>query len=303
MLLETACQSKWHLVVGGNAHDIGTPDPQFCHSERLSGTPETGPIPLRLVLEDKVGLTGQPLTELAQVPIYAHVKEVDRGSAPNVLEINYKALYANNGPYKIGLTGSDVGEHEGDWEHITVRTTKEGELLAVYYSAHRHRDGMWVPAQKVLHDHLMGRIVAFVALNGHGTYPTPSTYGRIFGIANDVTSAGGPVWAPMRCIVVAWPDASLSEAAKQAVSVVRDRGTRSYPLAARGQKRVVKLAWQGSGTTESSDVSAAVEFVPWLGWRLRWGTQLSPQLQEWFRSAEHPCGSNSIRRIALPCIR
>jgi hypothetical protein len=38
-------------------------------------------------------------------------------------------------------------------------------------------------------------------------------------------------------------------------------------------------------------------------WDLRWGTQLAPHLQPWFKQAEHPTGSTPFKRDLLPCIR
>jgi hypothetical protein len=63
---------------------------------------------LRLVLDDKRALTGQPLWELKDSPIYATVKEIEVDQGENTIEINYMVLYANNGPYRVGLTGKKV---------------------------------------------------------------------------------------------------------------------------------------------------------------------------------------------------
>jgi hypothetical protein len=223
-----------------------------------------------------------------------------------------------------------VGEHEGDWEHVTVRCTKEGQLLAVYYGSHRHGDGTWVRAEVVPFETRTGRIVAFVARNGHGTYPAAATYGRIFGLANDVTSADGPVWAPRRCIAVFRPSGEASSpsqqhsapAAQQALPVFSARGGRPMRPAPQGvARKTVHLKWpdspfskapgmEGAGAGSNADVEggaqraeATAEFAPWLEWRLRWGTQLAPQQQEWFQRPEHQKGSSCFKRALLPCVR
>ena len=45
-----------------------------------------------------------------------------------------------------------------------------GELLGMWYNAHRSRDGMWVEGRRVPRNQ-QGRPVAYVALHGHGVYP------------------------------------------------------------------------------------------------------------------------------------
>ena len=59
---------------------------------------------------------------LADVPVYAHVKEVRllHGEL-EALEITYITLYAHNGWYALLGYGPHVGAHDGDWEHLTVR--------------------------------------------------------------------------------------------------------------------------------------------------------------------------------------
>lgn len=76
-----------------------------------------------------------------QVPIYAHVKEtVNPKGVRDSLEINYMKFLAYNGSYKpFGvIPAGDLGAHDADWEHVTVRLTPDAQsLLGVYYSAHR----------------------------------------------------------------------------------------------------------------------------------------------------------------------
>ncbi len=45
-----------------------------------------------------------------------------------------------------------------------------GELVGIYFHAHRNHDGCWVAAPDVQRTP-EGRPIAYVALHGHGTYP------------------------------------------------------------------------------------------------------------------------------------
>ncbi len=45
-----------------------------------------------------------------------------------------------------------------------------GELIGIYFHAHRNHDGCWVAAPDVKRT-AEGRPIAYVALHGHGTYP------------------------------------------------------------------------------------------------------------------------------------
>jgi len=47
------------------------------------------------------------------------------------------------------------------------------------YNSHRNIEGEWAAAEHVKKDS-SGRIAAFVARNGHGTYPRPGMIPRIF---------------------------------------------------------------------------------------------------------------------------
>ena len=57
-------------------------------------------------------------------------------------------------------------------------------------AADRHIDGTWRSADEVPRT-AGGRPQAFVAINGHGSYPYPGRTIRLFGAFNDRTSADG----------------------------------------------------------------------------------------------------------------
>lgn len=121
------------------------------------------------------------------VPCYVLIKRKN-----DKLYITYIYLYAFNGEYNI-LGIEKAGSHPADLEHITVELNSKGELLRVMYSAHGSKDGRWVPANEVpMEDN---RIVAYVAVNGHGFYHKEGTAFRLYGVANDIMEAGKK-WDP-----------------------------------------------------------------------------------------------------------
>ena len=91
-------------------------------------------------------------SELCEVPVYAIVKAIHRTDCSDefeAIEITYLTFFAHNGSYSVcGLL--EVGAHDGDIEHLTVRVEpKSGNLLGVWYNAHRSRDGCWVEGAMV----------------------------------------------------------------------------------------------------------------------------------------------------------
>jgi hypothetical protein len=78
-----------------------------------------------MVIADKTDRVGMATSKLSEVPLFAKLKRVKLPSGEIILEINYMALFAYNGAYKLFF-----GDHDGDWEHITVRCTTTGDLIA-----------------------------------------------------------------------------------------------------------------------------------------------------------------------------
>lgn len=107
-------------------------------------------------------------------------------------------------------------------------------MVGCFFSAHRPRDGGWAPAREIERYEPpkssfpspsgrdgdgcekttpsssssprsfspRGRIVAYVAKHGHGTYPTSGTHLRAGFLANDRTSSRGTAWAPRRLVLL-----------------------------------------------------------------------------------------------------
>ncbi|KAI3429626.1 hypothetical protein D9Q98_005712 [Chlorella vulgaris] len=154
---------------------------------------------------DPAARCGMPLSQLDDVPIYAHPKLI-RGAHGGVeaLEISFLTLYAYNGEYRVGgLPFLTTGAHDGDWEHCTARVhPTSGKLLGMWYNAHRSRDGCWVGGLEVPRDPASGRVAAFVALHGHGTYPQAGRVLRHFFLGNDLCSGEGPIWRPRHVVLL-----------------------------------------------------------------------------------------------------
>ena len=86
-------------------------------------------------------------------------------------------------------------------------------MVGCFFSAHRPRDGGWAPAREIERFETptpsppspfspRGRIVAYVAKHGHGTYATSGTQLRAGFLANDRTSSRGRAWAPRRLVLL-----------------------------------------------------------------------------------------------------
>jgi len=128
-------------------------------------------------------------------PMYARVSETN-----SEFIISYTFLYAFNEPYRV-LRFWEVGAHDCDIEHVTMRIDRDTrELTHVFFSAHGSADGLWLDASSV--SRVGSRPLVYVAVGSHATYPSAGTYVRIFGLANDVTSADGYILDTNRVIVI-----------------------------------------------------------------------------------------------------
>lgn len=131
-----------------------------------------------LRLKDDSFRAGMPLQNGKCVaPLYAKVNE-----QADYTEIVYMFCFAFSGwqMFRAKLlrakTGSyvtrdfewrDLAGHEGDWEHITVRISRDQQrVLAVYYARHHYGDGRWVvPGDPDFH-----YPDVHLALNSHASY-------------------------------------------------------------------------------------------------------------------------------------
>lgn len=102
------------------------------------------------------------------------------------IDILYVFFYIYNGP--IGCL--NIGEHNGDFEHIRVRIYPTH--TDVFIS--QHSGGEWVNWNN-LTQNKDGRKIIYVARNSHAMYTSPGRHIRYFGIGNDVCY-GTTEWEP-----------------------------------------------------------------------------------------------------------
>ena len=74
------------------------------------------------------------------------------------------------------------------------RSVSQRDFQAVLAVPFRHRDGMWRSADEVPMSE-DGRPLAYIAENGHGSYPIAGTILRLFCVINDYTSDQGGLMA------------------------------------------------------------------------------------------------------------
>ncbi|XP_022998423.1 uncharacterized protein LOC111493058 [Cucurbita maxima] len=109
--------------------------------------------------------------DLQTSKVYLHVKPMIGGI---FTDIGIWIFFPFNGPatVKVGLIDiplRKIGEHIGDWEHITLRISNfTGELWRVYFA--QHSKGEWVDAPS-LEFEKGSKVVAYSSLNGHASYP------------------------------------------------------------------------------------------------------------------------------------
>ncbi|KAL2330992.1 hypothetical protein Fmac_018573 [Flemingia macrophylla] len=102
---------------------------------------------------------------------YVHAKPMFGGT---FTDLAMWVFYPFNGPgtAKVGLIDiplGEIGEHIGDWEHVTLRVSNfNGELKKVYLS--QHSNGEWVEAPQ-LEFQSGNKAVTYSSFNGHAIYP------------------------------------------------------------------------------------------------------------------------------------
>jgi hypothetical protein len=155
-------------------------------------------------VENRYGM--RLLDGVCRAPMYVHVKRAADGS---FIDIQYWCFYAFNGSvwFRAGAFGEKgnfawppFGEHDGDWEHITVRVTPDGQRLIGAFYAY-HGDTAWYPAAELtLVDGTHPAV--YSAVYTHGSYPCPQILARFeldLGVPwiklVDV-AAGGARWDP-----------------------------------------------------------------------------------------------------------
>ncbi|KAK1355998.1 hypothetical protein POM88_049254 [Heracleum sosnowskyi] len=107
---------------------------------------------------------------------YIHIKPALGGT---FTDIQVWLFYPFNGPSKIKIgwftiSLKQIGEHVGDWEHVTLRISNfNGELRSVYFA--KHNKGDWVSSPS-LEFETNNKPVVYSARYGHASYPTPGAF-------------------------------------------------------------------------------------------------------------------------------
>ena len=230
---------------------------------------------------------GERACKIDDIPVYAHVKGIldEGGESFEALEITYITLFAHNGPYTVCPFILDVGAHDGDIEHITVRVDPTGsKLMGIWYNAHRNHDGSWVSGSEV-ETTREGRVLSFVAKHGHGHYARDSVFFRHFFLGNDVTKREIR-WSPKNVVMLPTFD-------------VDDDG--GVVLHHRPPSKGSSLPADGTLHDGCMEVACPnlIKTDPchWMQFRGFYGTAPAPQSQTWFHEAEPPLSRHPLLRL------
>jgi hypothetical protein len=229
-----------------------------------------------LVLKDKAHYRGEYSVLLNHTPMYVHYKIVENAKGDVTgWEINYCQFY----PYNSSILG--IGDHEGDWEHMTVRVNAHTRgLEGVRYSNHTQAEGMWVPANRVPLT-AEGQIIAYAAIGGHGLWPTPGIQPRLYIVGSDWTNNTGIVWRPDTLVLMDRSATGAPERARTDRDFQHSRGITGNPVS-------------------SIRVTRAIQ-DKWLVFRGEWGTSDSLPGRDWINGAEPAASCSTWQRVFRTC--
>ncbi|XP_027083420.2 hypothetical protein At1g04090-like [Coffea arabica] len=124
---------------------------------------------------------------------YLHVKSMFGGTYSDIV-IWIFCPFNGPGMLKFGpidISLSKLGEHVGDWEHMTLRISNfNGMLQKVFFS--QHSSGTWIDASFLEFQNGSNKFVAYSSLHGHAFYSKPGLdlQGAAgFGIRNDMAKS------------------------------------------------------------------------------------------------------------------
>lgn len=127
------------------------------------------------------------ISEINDIPIYSKAKIIIENNIA-YYEITYIFFYAYRGPYRI--FNIKFGNYcPADFEHITMRIDKDGNLNSIYYGKHGYFWGDWRYIDEIERTP-DGRPIIYIAKSSHANYSKPGTHFRIFFLANDKTDKG-----------------------------------------------------------------------------------------------------------------
>ncbi|KAK4591658.1 hypothetical protein RGQ29_016192, partial [Quercus rubra] len=111
--------------------------------------------------------------DLARAKVYVHVKPMFGATFTDIVIWIY---YPFNGPATIkfkflNIKFDHLGEHTGDWEHVTLRVNNfNGELKSIYFS--EHSGGKWVDATDIEFQD-RNKAAVYASKHGHAFYSKP----------------------------------------------------------------------------------------------------------------------------------
>ncbi|KAI3498456.1 hypothetical protein L1887_34231 [Cichorium endivia] len=146
--------------------------------------------------------------DLQDSSAYFHIKPMYGGL---FTDIDIWLFYPFNGASRakvelINISLGKIGEHVGDWEHVTLRISNfNGELNSVFFA--QHSWGAWVSAS-VLEYASGNKPIVYSSLNGHASYPEPGLVllgpqGVDIGIRDDTAKSDKVMDTGVRVMVVA----------------------------------------------------------------------------------------------------
>ncbi|CAK9177443.1 unnamed protein product [Ilex paraguariensis] len=144
--------------------------------------------------------------DLQDAGVYMHIKPV---LGATFTDIATWVFYPFNGPARakvefINISLGKIGEHVGDWEHVTLRISNfNGELKSVYFS--QHSKGIWVSASELEFQN-GNKPVTYASLHGHAFYPKPGLVlqgNGAIGIRNDTAKSKMEMDTGVRHLVIA----------------------------------------------------------------------------------------------------
>ncbi|KAK9282871.1 hypothetical protein L1049_011096 [Liquidambar formosana] len=123
---------------------------------------------------------------------YLHVKPM---LGATFTDVAIWVFYPFNGPARakvefINVSLGKIGQHVGDWEHVTLRVSNfNGQLWSVFFS--EHSGGTWVNASELEFQN-GNKAVTYASLHGHAFYPKPGLVlqgNGAIGIRNDTAKS------------------------------------------------------------------------------------------------------------------
>ncbi|KAI7750832.1 hypothetical protein M8C21_008213 [Ambrosia artemisiifolia] len=131
--------------------------------------------------------------DLQSCEVYIHVKPMLGATFSDIV---IWVFYPFNGPStaKLGLIDvplGKIGEHVGDWEHMTMRISNfNGVLYRVYFA--QHSGGTWVDTTSLEFQPGTNNFIGYSSLHGHATYHVPGVVLQgtdVVGIRNDTSKS------------------------------------------------------------------------------------------------------------------